>query len=59
MYWIEARNAHSDADSDDLLECSSVEELVDLSHLLEDYSLRYANRDDVLIVLSTIPLLRG
>ncbi|MEU0950454.1 hypothetical protein ABZ379_48725 [Streptomyces canus] len=51
LYGIAAR----DVTTGDLLTCDSVFDLADLPALLEDYRIRYEDRDDVLIDLDTTP----
>ncbi|MFD5570421.1 hypothetical protein [Streptomyces cadmiisoli] len=51
LYGVAAR----DVATGNLLTCDSVFDLEDLPALLEDYRIRYAGRDDVLIDLDTTP----
>jgi hypothetical protein len=51
LYGIAARVVATD----ELLTCASVFDLEDLPVLLEEYRVRYADRDDVVIELDTTP----
>ncbi|MFF1468014.1 hypothetical protein [Streptomyces mirabilis] len=52
LYGVAARSVATG----DLITCDSAFDLEDLPALLEDYRIRYADRDDVLIDLDTTPL---